>query len=96
MPYTPQVVRNFHNVKKKLPPTLMEEIDRQVDEICEDPRIGTQKTGELNRVWVHKFSFVGHQYLLAYSFNEDTMTLTLLALGGHESFYRDLKKYLKS
>lgn len=96
MSYTPQAVRNFHNVKKKLPSALREEIDRQVDRICEDPRLGTQKTGELNRVWVHKFSFVGQQYLLAYSFLDDTRTLTLLAFGGHENFYRDLQKYLKS
>ena len=96
MPYTPQVVRNSRNVKKKLPPTLRGEIDQQVDTICQDPSIGTQKTGDLNRVWVHKFSFVGQQYLLAYLFDEETMTLTLLALGGHENFYRDLKKYLKS
>jgi len=95
VPYTPQVVRNFQNVKKKLPPTLREEVDRQVDKICEDPSIGTQKAGDLKRVWVHKFSFVGQQYLLAYAYDEDMMKLTLLALGGHENFYRDLKKYLK-
>ena len=96
MPYTPQVVRNFYNVKKKLPPSLREEIDRQVDLVCEDPSIGTQKTGDLHRVWVHKFSFLGQQYLLAYAFDESMMLLNLLSIGGHENFYRDLKKYLKS
>ncbi len=96
MPYTPQSVRKFHNTKKKLPPTLKDEIDRQVDKICEDPSIGTQKTGDLGRVWVHKFNLIGQQYLLAYAFDEATMKLTLLALGGHENFYCDLKKYLKA
>ena len=96
MPYTPQVVRNFQNVKKKLPQSLRDEIDRQVDQICEDPRIGMQKAGDPKRVWVHKFSLLGQQYLLAYAFDESTMTLTLLATGGHENFYRDLKKYLKT
>ena len=96
MPYTPQVVRYFQNVKKKLPPVLRSEIDRQVDALCEDPEIGVQKTGDLKRVWVHKFNLLGQQYLLGYTFDEETMMLTLLALGGHENFYRDLKKYLKS
>jgi hypothetical protein len=39
---------------------------------------------------------LGQQYLLGYTFDEQTMMLTLLALGGHENFYRDLKKYLKT
>jgi len=96
VPYTPQLVRNFHNVRKKLPPALRSEVDLQVDLLCEDPEIGTQKTGDLKRVWVHRFSMLGQQYLLGYTFDEETMMLTLLALGGHENFYRDLKKYLKS
>jgi len=94
--YTPQAVRNFQNIKKKLPQSLRDEIDRQVDLTCEDPRIGAQKAGDLKRVWVHKFSLLGQQYLLAYAFDESTMTLTLLATGGHENFYRDLKRYLKT
>jgi mRNA-degrading endonuclease RelE of RelBE toxin-antitoxin system len=90
------VVRNFHNVKKKLPPALRNEVDRQVELLCQDPGIGTQKTGDLKRVWVQEFNMLGRQYLLGYTFDEETMTLTLLALGGHENFYRDLKRYLKS
>jgi len=30
--------------------------------------------------------------LLAYRFTEDELALTLLALGTHENFYRDLKQ----
>jgi len=70
-------------------------MDRQVDLVCEDPSIGIQKVGDLRRVWVHKFSLLGQQYLLAYSVDEDAMLVTFLAIGGHENFYRDLKKYLK-
>lgn len=96
MSYTPQATRNFYNIRKKLPPTLRTEIDKQVDMLCSDPRIGTQKVGDLQRVWVHKFSIVGQQYLLGYCFDDNTMMLSLLAVGGHENFYRDLKKYLMS
>ena len=96
MPFTPLAVLNFTRVKKKLPPGLRVKIDRQVDLICEDPSMGEQKVGNLRRVWVHKFSYLGQRYLLAYCVDEPSMTITLLALGGHENFYRDLKKYLKS
>ena len=94
--YTPQAVRNFINTKKKLPRTLRAELDHQVDLICENPSIGTQKAGDLRRVLVHKFNLLGQQYLLAYSIDEGAMVVTFLAIGGHENFYRDLKKYLKA
>jgi hypothetical protein len=96
LPYTPESARNFDSTKKKLPPALRTEIDSQVDRICEDPLIGQQKTGDLHRVWVHKFSLLGQLYLLAYAIDETRRVTTLLAIGGHQNFYRDLKKYLKS
>ena len=94
--YTAEAVRNFINTKKKLPRTLRAELDHQVDLICENPSIGTQKAGDLRRVLVHKFNLLGQQYLLAYSIDEGAMVVTFLAIGGHENFYRDLKKYLKA
>lgn len=30
--------------------------------------------------------------LLAYTYNDGTITLTLFAFGAHENFYRDLKR----
>ena len=94
--YTPQAVRNFSNIRKKLPRTLRAELDHQVDLICENPSIGTQKAGDLRRVWVHKFNLLGQRYVLTYSINEDALLVTFLAIGGHENFYRDLKNYLKA
>jgi len=32
--------------------------------------------------------------LLAYSYEDEVLTLSLLALGSHENFYRDLKQSL--
>ena len=94
--YIAQAVRNFSNIKKKLPRTLRTELDHQVDLVCGDPSIGTQKAGDLRRVWVHKFNLLGRHYLLAYSIDEQAMIVTFLAIGGHENFYRDLKNYLKA
>ena len=71
-------------------------MDHQVDLICENASLGTQKSGDLRRVWVHKFNLLGQQYLLAYSIDENAMIVTFLAIGGYENFYRDLNKYLKA
>ena len=50
------------------------------------------KTGDLAGVQVYKYKRKTQQYLLAYRVNPTGKILTLLALGSHENFYRDLKK----
>ena len=57
-----------------------------------DPFLGDIKKGDLSDVYVYKFKMAKQFTLLAYSFENKTITLTLLALGTHENFYRDLKK----
>jgi mRNA-degrading endonuclease RelE of RelBE toxin-antitoxin system len=94
VPYTPLSVRNLDRTKKKLPDALRREIDHQVRLICEKPTVGEEKTGDLRGVFVHKFHLSGQLYLLAYWVDKPAKTITLLALGGHENFYRDLKRYL--
>jgi hypothetical protein len=42
-------------------------------------------------VQVYKFSMVNQLTLLAYIYGETTDTLTLVSVGPHENFYRDLK-----
>ena len=54
------------------------------------------KRRDLSGVFVHKFRLTGQLYLIAYLVDDDAWEITLLALGGHENFYRDLKQYLKS
>ena len=96
MPYTPVSVRNFDRIRKRLPSALRTEVDRQVRVICEDPTLGERKRRDLSGVFVHKFRLAGQLYLLAYWIDEAEELVTLLALGGHENFYRDLKRYLKT
>ena len=96
MPYTPVSVRNFDRIRKRLPSALRTEVDRQVRVICEDPTLGERKRSDLRGVFVHTFRLAGRLYLIAYLFDEPEETVTFLALGGHENFYRDLKRYLKT
>ncbi|MFN9996967.1 MAG: type II toxin-antitoxin system RelE/ParE family toxin, partial [Pseudanabaena sp.] len=62
-----------------------------VREIIKNPEIGEQKKGDLADVWVYKFRMVDRENLLAYQWDEKTRTL--ISLGVHENFYRDIKKY---
>lgn len=46
-----QVVRSFHNVRKRLPPALRNRVALcNVDLLYPDPEIGTQKPGDRKRV----------------------------------------------
>ncbi len=80
--------KKFSNVVKKLHKNQKQDLDIAVQKIIVDPKIGQQKTGDLSAVMVYKFYMVKQLMLLAYSINNDTVTL--LALGTHENFYRDL------
>ena len=63
-----------------------------IHHIMADLQCGEEKKGDLAGVRVYKFRIQDQQFLLAYEF--DTENLSLLALGVHENFYRDLKKGL--
>ncbi|HWR57655.1 MAG TPA: type II toxin-antitoxin system RelE/ParE family toxin [Thermodesulfovibrionales bacterium] len=68
-------------------------IEDEVRAIGEDPATGEQKKGDLARVRVHKFNFHRQEYLIAYVVgNKD---IVFYAVGTHENFYRELKRYLK-
>lgn len=95
MAYTTDAYPKFNRTKKKLPAALRSEVDRQVELIRANPQAGEQKRRDLSGVFVRKFRLAGQLHLLAYLIDEQEETITLLALGGHENFYRDLKHYLK-
>ena len=81
----------FSKIKKKLKKNQVKDLDNAVREIIKNPELGEQKKGDLADVWVYKFRMVDRENLLAYQWDEKTRTL--IALGVHENFYRDIKKY---
>ena len=83
----------FSKIKKKLKKNQVKDLDNAVREIIKNPELGEQKKGDLADVWVYKFRMVDQENLLAYQWDEKTRTL--IALGVHENFYRDIKKYKK-
>jgi len=83
--------RQFKQSIKKLSAKQKQELDQAVKTVMNNPYVGQQKKGDLDFLWVYKFHMNNQLTLLAYSYEEQIITLTLLALGSHENFYRDLK-----
>ncbi|HED04840.1 MAG TPA: type II toxin-antitoxin system RelE/ParE family toxin [Candidatus Fraserbacteria bacterium] len=95
MAYQQRAYSKYNSLKKKLPQPLQKELNRQEDLIVSNPLIGEVKSGELEKVRVHKFRMVNQLYLLAYLTDHKAQVVTFLAVGGHENFYRDLERYLQ-
>jgi hypothetical protein len=83
----------FGKAVKKLHVNQKKDLDTAVKALMTDPSIGERKTGDLTGVSVYKFKMVKQLTLLAYNYETKPGTLTLLALGSHENFYRDLKRH---
>ena len=94
--YRQSAFKKYNRIKKRLPLPLRRQINLVEDEIALNPYLSKRKKGDLKEVFVKKFSLMGEEYLLAYQVDEEEKEVVFLAIGGHENFYRDLKKYLKS
>ncbi len=82
--------RTFAKSKKKLHKSQIKELDNVILDILTSPEIGEQKKGDLQGVYVYKCRITKKLFLLAYLFDEES--LTLLMVGSQENFYRNLKK----
>ena len=82
----------FSRTVKKLHKNQKQDLDKAVRALVENPNIGEPKVCDLSGISVYKFKMVKQLTLLAYHYEDETLTLSLLALGSHENFYRDLKK----
>jgi mRNA-degrading endonuclease YafQ of YafQ-DinJ toxin-antitoxin module len=83
---------SFEKVVKKLHVNAKRDLDRAIKELMRNPCSGELKKGDLNGIRVYKFKMLRQLALLAYMYSESDEYLTLLALGSHENFYRDLKR----
>ena len=84
--YNPRFIKAY----KKLHKAKQVAVTEAVDCLLENPDLGQQKKGALSHIFIYKFKHNQQEYLLAYSF--DTTTMTLVAVGLHEKFYRDIKR----
>jgi mRNA interferase RelE/StbE len=86
--------RSFERKVKKFTKREKKKLDEEIQNIVDNPSIGSEKKGELRGVFVHKFKIQTSQYLLAYRFLGEN--LKLIMIGPHENYYRDLKSYLRT
>jgi mRNA-degrading endonuclease RelE of RelBE toxin-antitoxin system len=86
---TPTFVRQ----KKKLNKSQIRDLDKAIKRLVSEPQTGVQKIGDLKDIWIYKFKMAKQLHLLAYQWDEESRTL--IALGVHENFYRDLKRQIK-
>ncbi|MBP2280981.1 mRNA-degrading endonuclease RelE of RelBE toxin-antitoxin system [Psychrobacter sp. PL15] len=82
---------SFKKAVKKLHKNQKVDLDDAVRAIAGNPSLGIQKTGDLSTVQVYKFKMMKQLTLLAYQIDNGQLVLTLLLIGTHENFYRDLK-----
>ena len=81
----------FKKAYKKLHPNQLAEVNTAIKAIINDPETGEQKKGNLSWLRVYKFKVLGQLTLLGYSIETtDRIVLTLVDIGSHENFYRDL------
>lgn len=82
-------------------------IEDAVEFVCDHPRLGEPKTGDLQGIRVYKFTHNRQQYLIAYRLPAEAelkaggveielLFIDFYQIGTHENFYASLKKYLKS
>ena len=90
----------FTQFVKKASKPLQLAIEIKVAEVCNNPRIGQQKLGDLGGVFVYKFRFNTQEYLMAYQYDyfEGDTEITWIEfskIGPHENFYTQLKKSMR-
>jgi mRNA-degrading endonuclease RelE of RelBE toxin-antitoxin system len=92
--------KSFAQFVKKAFRPLQLTIEMRIAEVCDNPRIGQQKLGDLQGVFVYKFRFNAQEYLMAYQFDHfaDEIKITWIEfcqIGSHENFYTQLKKSIR-
>jgi len=90
----------FTQFVKKASKPLQLAIEIRVAEVCDNPRIGQQKLGDLHGVFVYKFRFKAKEYLMAYQFDHfagaiEITWIKFCQIGPHENFYTQLKKSIR-
>ncbi|WP_350656401.1 type II toxin-antitoxin system RelE/ParE family toxin [Psychrobacter sp. S1-30-MNA-CIBAN-0213] len=85
---------SFKKAVKKLHKNQKADLDDAVRAINDNPNLGVQKVGDLSSVRVYKFKMLKQLTLLAYQIDDGQLVLTLLMIGTHENFYRDVKLVL--
>ena len=86
-----KIAASFERVAKKFHRNQISQLEDAIDELAKNPELGELKNGDLASIRVYKFRINNQLMLLAYQYDEIKKEITLLSIGVHENFYRDLK-----
>ena len=86
-----QQTNSFIKAYKKYHQNQLKEINAAIQKVIDNPRVGDKKIGDLNEIFVYKTKVIAQLILIAYWYKDNELTLTFIAIGSHENFYRDLK-----
>ena len=93
VPYTALAVPRYNKQRRRLAKGVAARLDAAQAAILQDPHRGDRKKEQLRDVWVEKLKADHDQWLVAYEIDPKARTVTFLAIGQHENFYRDLKRF---
>jgi mRNA-degrading endonuclease RelE of RelBE toxin-antitoxin system len=93
--YRQSAYPRYNRIKKNFPSLFRKKLNDIEDKIAINPTLGEKKKVDLKEIRVYKFKLFDQQILLAYQVDEEAKEVIFIAAGGHENFYRDLKRYLK-
>ena len=93
VPYTALAVPKYNKQRRRLAKGVAARLDAAQAAILQDPHRGDRKKEQLRDVWVEKLKADHDQWLVAYEIDPKARTVTFLAIGQHENFYRDLKRF---
>ncbi len=80
----------FKKTVKKLHANQKKTLDEIIKIIQKNPVVGEEKIGDLAGIRVYKHHILKQLVLIAYKLDKNK--ITLMAIGTHQNFYRDLKK----
>jgi addiction module RelE/StbE family toxin len=91
--YSKPAERYLKKIKDK---QLLRAFKEAIDELKENPYVGSQKTGDLRGIYSYDVKYNDVNYELAYRiYEEENQFVVVILAGTRENFYEELKRLIK-
>ncbi len=88
--------RRFEKSFNKLSEDEKDIVDKEIEQLIENPELGDKKKSDLSHMRVHKFKMGVAEWLLGYSWVSNELKIYVLMIGQHENFYQVAKANRKN
>lgn len=86
------VKQYLKKIKEK--PLRQKFVNAIYDEIAKNPYAFDVKVGDLAGYYTYSFKYKGIAYRIAYSINNNELSILIILAGTHEDFYQELKRII--